>query len=107
MGDLIWDIGSERHVNARALWVTPTFGVGTRRCCLNMRRNPDCHPGDLILSRVTPGLKPDKREAARKRLRRFARWLVRVAMDDVRERMDDDSPDAGAADTMGDMPPTL
>ena len=73
-----------------------------------MEAKPDHRSGDHILDRYVPHLPGAKRELARQRLQEFARWLVHVAMDQVRDDMHrEDSRDGRIGSTMESVPPRL
>ena len=73
-----------------------------------METKPDHRPGDHILDRYVPHLSGTDRELARQRLQEFARWLVHVAMDQVRDDMHrEDSRGRQAEATMELAPPRL
>ena len=73
-----------------------------------MEAKPDHRSGDHILDRYVPHLSGAERELARQRLQEFARWLVHVAMDQVRDDMHrEDSRGRQAEATMELAPPRL
>ena len=71
-----------------------------------METSPDHRPGDHILDRYVPHLSGADRELARERLQGVARLLLRIAMREVREKMQAaDSRDSDSKRIISSTPP--